>query len=54
MQMLLTVVSHVRFLDVRHSRDDWQRVVVELAPEVKVMHLLGQVELVDTLGSERE
>ena len=50
----LTIVSDVGFLDVFPSRDDRERIVVELAPEVKVVHLLRQVELVDALGSECE
>ena len=53
MQLFLTIVSDVGFLDVLHSRDDWQRLVVQFAPEVKVVHLLGQVELVDALRPER-
>ena len=44
----------VGFLDVLHSRDDRQSLVVQFAPEVKVVHLLRQVELVDALGPERE
>ena len=51
---VLTIVSVSRLLDVPEFRDDGHGLVVELAPEVEVVHLLGQVELVDALRPERE